>query len=200
MRPNHNHHIQQVTPKDVEALFSSKANELHAKVDATRDAYLGFIFPITRADLDSVAAAVDLPADAARAIFSAGTRFSSFKIVGRGGSITNHITGAALLAARGKSLDTGLEIVNDTSLKKLVRENETAIISIADARSSWFGRIFFPAEAFANAIQVFGGKVSPGAVFDVAAEYGFAATAGTRKTVRGDFGIATWLTLLARAP
>jgi hypothetical protein len=72
-------------------------------------------------------------------------------------------------------------------------------MEIADARVTWFGRIYFPAAAFSNAIEVFGGKVSPDAIYALAEKYGFAAPAGSRKTVRGDFGIGVWLTLLGSA-
>jgi hypothetical protein len=72
-------------------------------------------------------------------------------------------------------------------------------LEIAEIRSSWFGRIFFPAVAFSNAIAVFGGKVTPEAIYELADKYGYSATAGNRKTVRGDFGIGIWLTLLGVA-
>ena len=73
---------------------------------------------------------------------------------------------------------------------------EDAVMEIAEARVTWFGRIYFPAQAFANAISVFGGKVSADAIYSLAEKYGFSAPAGERKTVRGDFGIGVWLTLL----
>ncbi len=85
------------------------------------------------------------------------------------------------------------------NLAELVLKNEAIVLEIAESRSSWFGRIFFPASAFSNAIAVFGGKVTPEAVYDLASKYGYAATAGNRKTVRGDFGIGVWLTLLGNA-
>jgi hypothetical protein len=56
--------------------------------------------------------------------------------------------------------------------------------------------MYFPAQAFANAISVFGGKVSPGVIYDLASKYGYSAMAAKRQTVRGDFGIAVWLMLL----
>jgi hypothetical protein len=74
------------------------------------------------------------------------------------------------------------------------------VLEIAEARTTWFGRIFLPATAFANAIAVFGGKVNPDGIYAVAGKHGYAATAGERKTVRGDFGIGVWLALLGRAP
>jgi hypothetical protein len=86
------------------------------------------------------------------------------------------------------------------SLEKLVTSNIETVLEIVDARSSWFGRIFFPSSAFSNAIGVFGGKVSPEVFFDVASKYGYSAIAGKRKVVRGDFGIAVWLTVLGKAP
>ena len=64
----------------------------------------------------------------------------------------------------------------------------------------WFGRIDFPAAAaFSNAIGVFGGKLSPDAIHKLSAKYGRTATAGNRKTVRGDFGIGLCLALLGLA-
>ena len=104
------------------------------------------------------------------------------------------------MALRGKSLDTGLGSVTDDTLPRIVQEHERAVLDVADARSSWFGRIYFPAQAFSNAIGVFRGKASPEAVYGLAKSYGFAAEAGDRRTVRGDFGIGVWLTLLGFAP
>ena len=136
---------------------------------------------------------------AAEALYKKGEAFSTFRPNGQGGRITNHIVGASILALRGKDLDTGLGSVTDNSLAGVVLQNENTVMEIAKVRASWFGRIFFPAVAFANAIAVFGGTVSPDALFDLAQKYGFAALAGERKTVRGDFGIGVWLTLLGKA-
>ncbi|MGW6131893.1 hypothetical protein ACWFNE_17870 [Cellulomonas sp. NPDC055163] len=191
--------LDAVDPDDVRALFSERSDELHAKVDATRDAYCGFIFPVNRSDLVTVARALDLDERAVRALHSAGTQFSSFSPGDRGGQLTNHIVGASLLALRGSSLDSGLETVTDDSFGDLVREHQGTVLEIAEARQAWFGRIYFPAAAFASAFGVFGGKVSPETIFRVAGSYGYAAKAGERATVRGDFGIGVWLTLLARA-
>ncbi len=194
-------HLSNVTRDDVDQIYTRYARELHEKIDATRDAYLGFIFPVTRADLMAVSDVFGLPADAARQIALKSREFSSFRAPGRGsGQLTNHIYGASLLALRGKSLDSGLAEVADDNLANLVAAEESTILEIAEARAGWFGRIYFPAQAFANAIAVFGGKVSPERVYEQAQKYGFAAEAGSRKTVRGDFGIGLWLTLLARAP
>jgi hypothetical protein len=188
-----------VTAADVEALFSKRADELHAKVDATRDAYFGFIFPVTRRDFTAVADALNLERGAGRELYERGTAFSSFRPTRRGGQITNHIVGGSILALRGKDLDSGLGAIDDTTVAAFIETNELAIYEIAEARRSWFGRIYFPAQAFANAIGVFGGRVSAEAIFRIAEEHGYAAKAGERQTVRGDFGIAVWLTLLARA-
>jgi hypothetical protein len=191
--------LAEVTAPEVDALFAERARELHAKVDATRDAYFGFIFPVTRRDFHAVIEAFNFDRAAARALYERGTTFSTFHPRRRRGQITNHIVGGSMLALRGKDLDTGLEAVTDANLEAFIEDNEMAIDEIAEARRSWFGRIFFPAQAFANAIQVFGGRVSPEAIYRIAEEHGFAAAAGERQTVRGDFGIALWLTLLARA-
>jgi hypothetical protein len=43
-------------------------------------------------------------------------------------------------------------------------------------------------------------KVSPNSIHALAEKYGYAARAGSRQTVRGDFGIAEWLTLLGHVP
>jgi hypothetical protein len=187
-------------PQDVEQLFAKRAAELHKKIDQTRDAYQGFIFPVNQRDLLTVADALGIDRATTRSLFSAGRAFSTFHPPGkRAGQITNHIFGASILALRGKSLETGLASITNESLLDFTRHNEDIISEVADARSSWFGRIYFPASAFASAIAVFGGKASADSVFDVANEHGFAAVAGERKTVRGDFGIAVWLTLLAHA-
>ena len=69
-------------------------------------------------------------------------------------------------------------------------------MDIAEIRSTWFGKMYFPAQAFANAISVFGGKVSQEAIYELASKYGYSAMATKRQTVRGDFGIAVWLMLL----
>jgi hypothetical protein len=198
-QPQREASLSQVTTNDVATLFDRREAELHKKVDATRDAYLGFIFPVNRADFGALISALDIAPDAGRALFSRGRAFSSFTFGPKGRHITNHIVGASLLALRGKSLDSGLGSVTDDSLPKLVREHADTVLEIAEARASWFGRIFFPAGAFVSAIEVFGGKVSADAVYKLAEQFGFAAMAGSRKTVRGDFGIAMWLTLLARA-
>lgn len=193
--------LAKVSPRDVENLFTKMASDLHRKVDQTRDAYFGFIFPVTRTDFKAVARALDIDDQAARTLFRRGTEFSTFQPTGRvPGTITNHIVGASILALRGKQLDTGLGSVLDKNVIELVQENEEIVLEIAEARSSWFGRIFFPASAFSNAIAVFGGNVSPDAFYDLACKYGYGATAGDRRTVRGDFGIGVWLTLLSVAP
>jgi hypothetical protein len=191
--------LSDVGQREVEAIFTERKDELHRKVESTRDAYLGYIFPITRRDFLSVARALELRDDVANVLYRRGTKSSTFRPNERGGALTNHITGAAILALRGQDLDTGLAGATDDNLAEFVSKNEAAVLEIAEARRTWFGRIFFPAEAFSNAIGVFGGSVSPEALYSVALEYGFAAAAGERKTVRGDFGIAVWMTLLARA-
>lgn len=192
--------LSSVTTADVEKLYKDREKQLHEKVDATRDAYFGFIFPINRADLTAVSQAFGVNPEVSQLLSHKGRAFSTFKIAGRNrGSLTNHIYGASILALRGKDLDTGLNSVTDTTLAELVREQEEVILEIAEVRASWFGRMYFPAVAFVNAISVFGGKVGEDAVYEVATKYGFSAVAGTRKEVRGDFGIALWLTLLARA-
>jgi hypothetical protein len=191
--------IEDATHHDVETLFTRDASALHRKVDATRDAYFGFIFPITRPDFVAVTRALDLDDEAARALYQRGTAFSTFRPSGRHAQLTNHIVGAALLALRGGDLDTGLQPVNDKTVADLVSTNEQAILEIAEARQGWFGRIFFPAAAFANAAAVFGASVTAESIWELAKDHGFAGTAGERMVVRGDFGIAVWLTLLARA-
>lgn len=193
--------LSKVTARDVKTLYTKQASELHRKIDETRDAYFGFIFPVTRDDLSAVTRALEIPDEATRAIFDHGRAFSTFLINDRDSrKITNHIFGTSVLALRGKPLDTGLSSVTDQNIKEIVKKNQDAVLEIAEARSSWFGRIFFPAAAFSNAIAVFGGKVSEKSLYDVATEYGYAAQAGKRKTIRGDFGIGVWLTLLAVAP
>ncbi|MFF4411941.1 hypothetical protein ACFYY8_05375 [Streptosporangium sp. NPDC001559] len=184
----------------VDALFDGRADQLHHKVDATRDAYCGFIFPVNRSDLTAVASALDIAPEVAHLIYQRGTSFSTFRRTDRTGQITNHIVGATLLALRGKDLDTGLGSVTTETIDGIVAEHEAAVLEIAEARSSWFGRIYFPAATFADAIRVFGGSVDGSSVHSLAQKYGFAAEAGNRSTVRGDFGIAVWLTLLAKAP
>lgn len=188
-----------LTEKNVNNLFDQYSDKLHEKVDATRDAYFGFIFPINQTDFQALVHALDLDPIPARALYRRGQSFSTFKSNGRRGQLTNHIFGASILALRGKDLDSGLNTVNDLNISEFVEMHQNAVLEIAEARSSWFGRIFFPALAFSNAIAVFGGRVTPEAIFALAEKHGFAATAGKRQTVRGDFGIAVWLTLLATA-
>ncbi|HSL01954.1 MAG TPA: hypothetical protein VK901_00265 [Nitrospiraceae bacterium] len=193
-------HLNSVTVEDVEKLYKEHEKQLHEKIDATRDAYLGFIFPINRADLSAVSEALELSPTVAQLIYRKSKSFSTFRSPGRKfGQLTNHIYGASILALRGKSLDTGLNTVTNDNVRKLAAANEDVILEIAGMRASWFGRIYFPAQAFANAIAVFGGKVGPEVLFDLAEKYGYASVAGVRKTIRGDFGIALWLTLLGRA-
>lgn len=192
--------LSAVTHSQVDTLFDAREKELHQKVDETRDAYFGFIFPINQQDFQAVAHALELDPVAARTLYKRGKAFSTFKPNGRGGRITNHIVGSSILALRGKDLNSGLGSVTDQNLEQLVSQHEDAVMEIADARVTWFGRIYFPAAAFSNAIAVFGGKVSPDAMYALAEKHGFAASAGTRKTIRGDFGIGVWLTLLGMAP
>ncbi|MBI3751776.1 MAG: hypothetical protein HY263_09015 [Chloroflexi bacterium] len=191
--------LADVTAGDVEELFAKRADELHAKVDATRDAYFGFIFPVTSRDFRAVTEVFGLSHDAARALYEQGTAFSTFRPRKRGGQITNHIVGGSILALRGRDLDAGLGDVSDKNIGAFVDANGLAIEEIAEARRGWFGRIYFPAQAFANAIGVFGGHVSPETLHRLAEDRGYAAVAGQRLTIRGDFGIGLWLTLLARA-
>lgn len=192
--------LSMVTSSHIEKLFSDD-RDLHRKVDETRDAYFGFIFPINRDDFKAVSQAFDLDAESQLLLYKKGREFSTFQTSGRQkGQITNHIFGASILALRGKDLDTGLRSVTDENLAEIAMEHEEVILEIAEARSSWFGRIFFPASAFSNAISVFGGNVSPNAVYELASRYKYAAVAGDRMTVRGDFGIGLWLTLLGLAP
>lgn len=192
--------LSTVSPDDVARVFAERANELHSKVDATRDAYFGFIFPVNRRDLNNISDALGLTPEVARSLYQQGTSFSTFSLDGRRRQITNHIVGSSLLALRGKDLDTGLSSVTSESVEGLVRENEDSVLEIASARASWFGRIYFPAVAFENAIGVFGGDASAESLFALAKAYGYASEAGARFTIRGDFGIAVWLTLLATAP
>jgi hypothetical protein len=192
--------LKDVTPAEVEVLFAQRAPELHRKVDNTRDAYFGFIFPITRDDFGAVAQSMEMSEATATVLYKKANAFSTFRPVGqRGGQVTNHILGTSILALRGKDLNTGLDAITDKNLAEIVSDNKDIVLKIADARASWFGRIFFPTAAFSRAIAVFGGKVSSDAIYGLAEKYGFAAKAGNRKTVRGDFGIGVWLTLLGKA-
>jgi hypothetical protein len=192
--------ISDVGSREVSELFSTRASELHTKVDATRDAYLGFIFPIGRSDFREVSEIFGLKHEVAQTLYREGSAFSTFRPSDGHGHLTNHIIGASFLALRGKGLNDGLSAVDDKNLSSLIKNNERVVLEVAQARSSWFGRIYFPSVAFANAIQVFGGKVTAEALYDAAKPYGYAATAGNRKTIRGDFGIGVWLMLLGFAP
>jgi hypothetical protein len=194
------HQLSRVTASQVGELFATKSDVLHKKVDATRDAYLGFIFPITGADFRSVSEIFGLQYETAQALVKEGTKFSSFAQGNGQRHLTNHIYGASLLALRGKSLDSGLSSVDDKTLERLVKENLQIVLDIAEVRATWFGKIYFPSATFVNAIGVFGGKVSPGAIYELAQAHGFGAVAGQRQTIRGDFGIAVWLMLLGFAP
>ena len=93
-------------------------------------------------------------------------------------------------------MDTGLSGVTDKNLEGLVSKYEEMIYEIANARRTWFGKIYFPAIAFSNALKVFGGQVSDDELFRVASLHGFGNFANDRKTIRGDFGIGLWLALL----
>jgi hypothetical protein len=193
--------LASVTPNQVQTLFANRSPELHKKVDATRDAYFGFIFPITVSDLLSVSDALGIDGPTARELYRQGRHFSTFReSSGARPHLTNHIVGTSLLALRGQSLDTGLSSVTDQSLSNLAEEHFGTILEIAEIRAPWFGRIYFPAQAFSNALHVFGGTASPDSLFSEADARGFAANAASRKTIRGDFGIALWLTMLGKAP
>jgi hypothetical protein len=192
--------LSAVTHSQVNDLFDKEEKRLHQKVDETRDAYFGFIFPINQQDFQAFSHALEMTPEAARMLYKRGRSFSTFKPSGRGSQLTNHIVGSSILALRGKDLNTGLNSVTDETLENLISEREHIVMEIAEARVTWFGRIYFPAAAFSNAISVFGGKVSPDTLYELAKKYGFAAPAGSRKTVRGDFGIGVWLTLLGTAP
>ena len=137
-------YLSNASAEGVRNLFSSQAKLLHSKVDATRDAYFGFIFPINRGDFETVSRIFDIRPDTAQALYRDAREFSTFKPSSRGGQITNHIFGASILALRGKSLDTGLGSVTDDTLPRIVQEHERAVLDVADARSSWFGRILLP--------------------------------------------------------
>jgi hypothetical protein len=193
-------HFREVSASKVGELWSKNKDELHSKIDSTRDAYFGFIFPVDAADVDKLSAIFGFSAEVGASLTHAARDHSTFRRNRNGeGQLTNHITGAFLLLMRGKTLDTGLSAVTDNTLRSLVEKNIDTVFAIAEARASWFGRIYFPSIAFANAISVFGGKVSAGAFYDLAESYGQSASAGARQTVKGDFGIAVWLTLLGRA-
>jgi hypothetical protein len=192
--------LNSVSVADIDQLYAKKSDEMHRKVDQTRDAYFGFIFPVNKADLLTVAGALGIQGDVARRLYTLGRSFSTFKAPGaKATGITNHIVGTSLLALRHESLDKGLARVTDATLASLVAEHEDIIGEIAEARASWFGRIFFPVVSFCNALNVFGAQVGPKALFEVADSHGAAAMAGQRQTIRGDFGIAVWLTLLGKA-
>src|SRR5262249_15726123 len=140
--------LSRVSSKEVSKLFADRSEDLHRKVDETRDAYFGFIFPVNRADYWAITTALDMSDDAARALYKAGSSFSSFKPKGLPGQITNHIIGASFLALRGQSLDTGLSSATNASLGHFVEQHDSVVLEIAAARASWFGRIYFPAAAF----------------------------------------------------
>ncbi|MEO8341565.1 MAG: hypothetical protein ABI604_17990, partial [Nitrospirota bacterium] len=62
-------HLNSVTVEDVEKLYREHDKQLHKKIDATRDAYLGFIFPINRSDLSAVSEALELSPTVAQLIY-----------------------------------------------------------------------------------------------------------------------------------
>jgi len=99
---------------------------------------------------------------------------------------------AGLLLYRGKQLDTGIGSVTDKNIADLVQKNEEIVLEIAEVRSSWFGRIFFPRLHSLVPLLCSGGKISPDSFYDLACKYGYGATAGDHRTVRGDFGIGVW--------
>ncbi len=91
--------LSDVTVKDIDALFSTRAKELHQKVDETRDAYLGFIFPINRNDFKALTYALNIPNEVGTRLYKNGKAFSSFRAVNHSfGQLTNHIVGASILA------------------------------------------------------------------------------------------------------
>ncbi len=144
--------LSDVGSREVTELFSNRADELHTKVNATRDAYLGFIFPIGRSDFREVSEIFGLKYDVAQTLYREGSAFSTFRPNGGTGHLTNHIMGASFLALRGKSLNEGLNTVDNKSLPGVIKGNERVVLEVAQTRSSWFGRIYFPSVAFANAI------------------------------------------------
>ena len=70
--------LERVSASDVENLFVAKERELHRKVDATRDAYLGFIFPINRSDFQGVAG-FGYPSRNREVLYRKGKAFSTSK-------------------------------------------------------------------------------------------------------------------------
>jgi hypothetical protein len=129
--------LAEVLPKDVTALFSSMEKEMHKKVDETRDAYFGFIFPISLDDFRGISSVFQLNADTTKELLKAGRSFSSFKKVGRGtATLTNHIYGASILTLRGRDLNTGLADVTDKNIAEYVSKNEHIVMDIAEIRSS----------------------------------------------------------------
>ncbi|MEP6935648.1 MAG: hypothetical protein ABI988_17195, partial [Nitrospirota bacterium] len=122
-------HLNSVTVEDVEKLYREHDKQLHKKIDATRDAYLGFIFPINRSDLSAVSEALELSPAVAQLIYKKSKSFSTFRSPGRKfGQLTNHIYGASILALRGRSLDTGLNAVTNDNVRKLAVANEDVIL------------------------------------------------------------------------
>jgi len=69
------HQLSRVTASQVSELFATKSEILHKKVDATRDAYFGFIFPITGSDFRSVSEIFSLQHDTAQTLIKEGTHF-----------------------------------------------------------------------------------------------------------------------------
>ncbi len=69
--------LSAVRQAEVDDLFVQHEQELHRKEDDTRNAYLGFIFPINQQHFQAVAHALDLDGETARTLYNQGKRFST---------------------------------------------------------------------------------------------------------------------------
>jgi hypothetical protein len=61
--------LSEVSPDDVDDLFTNSADELQRKVDETQDAYMRFIFPIGRRDFCLVADTLEINTNTAQTLF-----------------------------------------------------------------------------------------------------------------------------------
>lgn len=185
-------------PEDVVSKVRNNAQALKEKEEELTDAYSGYEFIPTRRDFEKVNKILGMSPAASRALYRVLRDASNWRIASEQNWIPpKHPWAPALLILRDKHLATGLESMNDRSFPQFVTDNIQTIRRTTGILS--FKNVYIPAEAFANAFAAFGADVSSDVLFRVAEQEGYEGTLGTRKDIRGDFGIALFLVTLAEA-
>lgn len=102
--------------------------------------------------------------------------------------VTWHGTPATIMLLKGiKNIKESLSDINDSNLEEHLSQNETLLNSLIELQNESYGTLLFSPKIASDVISVFGAKVSPEKIYQLAIKYGALSTSD----VEGRKGISS---------